>query len=293
MCSLNIQRFRKGCRLGDPWLQGKYMSVCSQIWAFQHLPYPWPALFLQEKKLQALNLGACGLQDKSKAFILLQPCGQSTGAAPFLQLLQGSRDAGYCETGAFWVGWTVWTAVCKLLKPTCQNFLLDSYGFAWMLQNNICASGPFEKLLPFSFLELVHSFLGFFLILGQVKACSLHSPAWSSEIYFLESSWTYLGESTLLAGGPIQSELSPSASQITAQLFSLLDPAVLRNAQAELGCLRRFSNPFLASVWGRSKEVLGTLCCAGSFEICSEQWCSYVGVYQTFHGLHHYSCHCI
>lgn len=39
--------------------------------------------------------------------ILLQPCGQCTGAVPFLQLPQGSRNTGYCETGAFWVGWTV------------------------------------------------------------------------------------------------------------------------------------------------------------------------------------------
>lgn len=66
------------------------------------------------------------------------------------------------------------------------------------------------------------------------------------KLIFLNPLQSYLGESSLLQGRPIQSELSPSAGQITAQLFSLLDPAVLGNAQAELGCLSH-SSIFLPS----------------------------------------------
>lgn len=59
------------------------------------------------------------------------------------------------------------------------------------------------------------------------------------KLIFLNPHQSYVGESSLLQRGPIQSELTPSAGQITAQLFSLLDPAVLGNAQAELGCWSR------------------------------------------------------
>lgn len=74
----------------------------------------------------------------------------------------------------------------------------------------------------------------FFLI--QVKACIHASMALheAHKLIFLNPRQSYLGESSLLQGGPIQSELTPSAGQITTQLFSLLDPAVLGNAWAEL-----------------------------------------------------------
>lgn len=103
-----------------------------------------------------------------------------------------------------------------------------------MLQNNIpCASEPFRKLFPFGLLEFVQLFFP----LGQVKATASIALHEAQKLIFLNRLEAYLGESNLLAGGPIQSELSPSAGQTTAQLFSLLDPAVLGNAQAEWGCL--------------------------------------------------------
>lgn len=65
-----------------------------------------------------------------------------------------------------------------------------NYGFAQMLENNItCASEPFEKLLHFSFLELLQVFFS----PGTGEGHSLHSPAGSSEINFLESSWSLPG----------------------------------------------------------------------------------------------------
>lgn len=68
--------------------------------------------FSCRKKLQEPNFSACDLKDKSKAFIPWSPhpaaaCGQCTEAAPFLQLAQRSRNADYCETGPFWVAWTI------------------------------------------------------------------------------------------------------------------------------------------------------------------------------------------
>lgn len=106
-----------------------------------------------------------------------------------------------------------------------------------MLENNItCASEPFEKLLHFSFLELLQVFFP----LGQVKAIASTALQEAQKSIFLNPLEAYLGESSLLPGEPIQSELSPSAGQITAQLFSPFDPAVQGNAQAELGCLSHF-----------------------------------------------------
>lgn len=97
-----------------------------------------------------------------------------------------------------------------------------------MLQSNItCASEPFEKFLPFRFLEL-----GQYFFLGQMKAIASIALHEDQKLMFLNPLQADLGESSLLPGGPIQSELSPSAGQILAQLSSLLDPAVLGNAQA-------------------------------------------------------------
>jgi len=72
---------------------------------FNILRYPWPAALLSGK-LQARNHGACDLKDESEVSVLCplflpQPWGQRAVAVPSLQLVQASRNAGYCETGAF------------------------------------------------------------------------------------------------------------------------------------------------------------------------------------------------
>lgn len=77
MCSLNIQNFGKGYKLGDPgyrvntWVSAARSGTCSTfLTCGQHSS--------SRKKLQTLSLGACGLKDKSKAFI---PCSPHPAAA--------------------------------------------------------------------------------------------------------------------------------------------------------------------------------------------------------------------
>lgn len=96
-----------------------------------------------------------------------------------------------------------------------------------------------------------------------VASMALHE---AHKLIFLNPRQSYVGESSLLQGGPIQSELTPSAGQITAQLFSLLDPAVLGNAWAELGC---WSHSFVFLPSQHMEKVQGG---AGHSLLCRIIW---------------------
>lgn len=89
-----------------------YRLIHECVQPFSTLSYLWPAA-LPRGKLQALNHGACDLKDGRKS---LRPVPSSPAAGvqgpvhsrvPSLQVVWGSRNAGYREAGTFWGGWTV------------------------------------------------------------------------------------------------------------------------------------------------------------------------------------------
>lgn len=256
------------------------------------------------KKLQTLSLGACGLKDKSKAFI---PCSPHPAAAMWPVHRSSAFPAvapGIQKYRLLWdrsiLSWMdsinccMETAQANSLPLSCPDMSEFSPGKLIMdLPRCLRIASHVQVSLLRSFSPSVFwSFYRFFSP-GTGESHSLHSPAGSSEINFLESSWSLPGRKQSPTRRAYPEWAIPICWPDNSSAFQPLTQLCREMLRQNWVAWAIFSYPFVAIVWGGSKEVLGTFCCAGSFEICSEQWCSNVGVYQTSHGLHHYSCHCI